>query len=336
MQLFFYRFVSIAILALKLYNIFMKKIIILDGACVKQKDLSVDFFAKAGDVKYYDRTSNEETILRINSHKAEIVITNKVPIDKNIMDSCPTIKFITVLATGYNIIDCEYARKKGIKVANAPDYSSDSVAQHTMALILEFASSVSEHNLAVKNGEWEKNMDFCFCKKNIFELTGKTLGIIGYGSIGKKVTIIARAFGMNVIYCKNTPDTFSKSLEYVLSESDIISLHCPLNASTEKIINKTAIEKMKRGIYIINTARGGLVDENAIAEGLDNGIIAGYAADVLYSEPPKTGNILINNPKSIITPHVAWATFEARKRLLDITYNNIQAYIADKPINIVN
>lgn len=336
MQLFFYCFVFIAMLTIKLYNIIMKKIIILDGACVKQNDLTFDSLEKLGEIKYYDRTVYEDVAFRINSHKAEIIITNKVPIDKNIIDACPTIKFITVLATGYNIIDCEYARKKGITVSNVPDYSSDSVAQHTIALILEFASAISEHNIAVKNKEWEKNTDFCFCKRNIFELSGKTIGIIGYGSIGKKVANIATTFGMKVIYCKKTSDTNSKSLDYVLSNSDIISLHCPLTVSTAKIINNFTIEKMKHGTYIVNTARGGLVDEKAIAEGLDNGKLAGYAADVLCSEPPKEGNLLINNPKTIITPHIAWATSEARKRLLNITYENIKAYVTDKPINIVN
>ena len=316
--------------------IYMKKIIVLDGACAAQKDLNFDFLKKFGEVTFYERTSSEEVIKRILNADAEIVITNKVKITKEVIESCPCIKYITVLATGYNIIDTEYARKNGINVSNVPAYSTDSVVQHTFALILNAACKVSQHNSAVKKGEWASNPDFCLCFGNITELKGKTLGIIGYGDIGKKIALIAKAFGMIILINTRTQISGCVSKETIYRKSDIITLHCPLTQQTERMINKDAISLMKQGVIIINTARGGIIDENAVTEGLESGKIGFFAADVLNNEPPEINNPIINHKNTVITSHIAWATLEARKRLLQVTEKNISSYINGNPLNVIN
>lgn len=309
------------------------KIVVLDGYTTSQNDLSFDSLKDFGEVTFYERTPKDLVVERIGD--AEIVLTNKVKIDKEILDACKNLKLIAVCATGYNIIDCEYATKCGVKVANVPGYSTDSVVQHTFALLLDCMSKVSIHNAAIKNKEWEFNKDFCFLKEPIYELSGKTFGIIGYGSIGQKVATAAKAFSMNVIYNRVHADANTSTLDEIFKYSDIISLHCPQTKDNAKFINKEAISKMKDGVILINTARGGVVDEDAILEGIESKKIAYYLTDVLSVEPP-IGNKLQYNERVIVTPHIAWATFEARQRLIQILYKNIKSFIEGNPINIVN
>lgn len=312
----------------------MKKIVILDNACATQGNLDFEILKRYGDVIEYPRTPPEIAAERIGD--AEIVITNKVKITPEIIDSCPSLRFISVLATGYNIIDTDYAREKGIIVSNVPSYSTDSVVQHTFALLLDIACGIDNHNKAVKNGEWANAPDFCLYLNNTFELSGKTLGIIGCGAIGKKVATVAEAFGMKVLIYSRTPKPGYSDKATVFSQSDVISVHCPLNDASRNLINAEAINAMKDGVIIINTARGEIVDEQAVTEGLQSGKIAYYAADVLRKEPPESDNQLIRQKNCIITSHVAWATTEARKRLIEITSDNVKAYIEGKPINVVN
>ena len=310
------------------------KIVILDAACVKQHDLNFECLKNLGTVYEYDRTSSDKITERIGD--AEIVITNKIKLTKEILNKCPNLKYISVLATGYNTIDTKHARKLGIDVSNVPSYSTDSVVQHTFGLILNAVCGISAHNDAVKRGDWSSHSDFCLCVSNLTELKGKTLGIIGYGAIGRRVALIAKAFGMKVIFNTRTPIDGSEELNKVLSESDIISLHCPLTETNDKMINEKTVSLMKDGVIIINTARGRLIDESAVYNGLCSGKIAFFAADVLSEEPPKSDNPLLNHSNAIITSHIAWATYESRKRLLQITYDNISAFLQGKPINVIN
>jgi glycerate dehydrogenase len=312
----------------------MTKIVVLDSVAVAQKDLSLDVLKRFGEVDIHLRTPKEKVIERLQD--AEIALTNKVIIDSAIIDACPKLKYISILATGYNVVDCAYAKKKGILVSNVPAYSTDSVAQHTFALILELCSRVGDHAQSVKNGDWVNSVDFCYCVANLTELSNKTIGIIGYGSIGKAVAKIADAFCMKILINNRTPFAGSVGLDELLANSDIITLHCPLTAENEKMINDKTLSLMKDTALVINTARGGLIDENALASALKRGKIRGAGLDVLTSEPQQKDNPLLNLPSCIITPHIAWATYEARSRLLNATLDNIQAFIAKNPINIVN
>ena len=312
----------------------MKKIVVLDGQAVMEQDFDFTALQTFGTVTVYRTTTPDKVVERIGD--AEIVVTNKVYITKEILDQCPNVRFITVLATGYNNIDIAYAKEKGIIVCNVPAYSTDSVVQHTFALLLEIACKISEHDRLVKEDAWSNHTNFCLCQGGTFELTGKTLGIIGYGSIGKKVATIAKSFGMNVLYTKKTPDNQSVSLEKVLQSSDIISLHCPLDSSNIKMINKSRISLMKDGVILLNTARGGLIDEEDVAEALTCGKIRYFGADVLAKEPPEKVNPLIHCKNTVITSHIAWATKEALTRLMKVTIDNVSAYLKGKPINVVN
>jgi glycerate dehydrogenase len=312
----------------------MTKIVVLDYIALSQNDLKLDVLKKFGEVDMYARTSRDLTVERLKG--AEIALTNKVVIDKEVIDACPDLKYISILATGYNVVDCAYAREKGIPISNVPAYSTDSVAQHTFALILELCSKVGIHDASVKRGDWVNSPDFCYCVSNLTELSGKTLGIIGYGSIGKAVAKIAQAFGMKTLIHNRTPFEGSVSREEVFARSDIITLHCPLTKENEKLINAQNISLMKKGAMVINTARGGLVDERALADALKSGHLAGAGVDVLSAEPPKSNNPLLSAPNCIITPHIAWATLDARSRLLAITVANIESYLAGNPVNVVN
>ena len=312
----------------------MKKLVILDGKCIIQNDLNFNNFTKVCNVRYFDRTDKNKIIDNIND--AEIVLTNKTPIDKEILDKCKNIKFISVLATGYNVVDVEYANKLNVIVSNVPAYSTESVVQHTFALILDLFSKISIHNSAVKNGKWAETSDFSLMVDKTYELKGKTLGIIGYGSIGKRVAEVARAFGMNVVINTRTPVEDSVDLQTLLANSDVISLHCPLTNSNFHLINSETLKYVKDNAIIINTARGSLIDEEAIARALNDDKLGGYACDVLSQEPPTENIPLFGAKNCIITPHIAWATKEARSRLIDITYQNVLAYISGNPINIVN
>lgn len=312
----------------------MKKIVILDGYTLFNTDLSFEALKEYGTVEFYERTPSSLTAERIGD--AEIVLTNKTVIDKTVIDACPDLKLISVLATGYNVVNCEYARTKGITVCNVPSYSTPSVVQHTFALLLELCARTGAHNDSVQKGEWQRSKDFCYWLNPLTELHGKVFGIIGYGNIGKSVAKVAEAFGMKVLINNRTPFEGSVSLEKLLSEADVVSLHCPLTEQNKKFINKNTLSLMKPGAFLINTARGALIEEKDLKEALIEGKIAGAGLDVLDTEPPKDGNCLIGVKNCIITPHIAWASLDARRRLSAITLKNVASYIDGKPVNTVN
>ncbi|MBP9988035.1 MAG: D-2-hydroxyacid dehydrogenase, partial [Ruminococcus sp.] len=274
---------------------------------------------------------------------ADVVIDNKVIINADIIEQLPKLKYIGLLSTGFNVIDIEAAKAHGITVCNVPTYSTNAVAQLTFALILETYNQVGLHSKAVHSGEWASNVDFCFQKAPLIELSGKTIGIIGYGKIGSEVAKIADAFSMNILcyvpHEKPQPDFKSfkfVSLDTLAEKSDIISLHCPLTPQTEKMINAEFIDKMKKNAIIINTSRGQAVDEQALADAINSGRIYGAGVDVLSTEPPKADNPLLSCEKCFITPHIAWAGYETRVRLIDVVYNNLKAYSENNPVNVVN
>ena len=310
------------------------KIVILDGATAKGKELDFDFLNQFGDVTYYDTTSNEDVLSRAKD--ADILVINKIVMDKDTLAECKNLKLITILATGYNIVDIEAAKALGITVCNVPYYSTNSVAQLTYAFILEFACKLSLHTQSVARGDWQRCKDFAYTLDTLHELSGKTLGIIGYGSIGKKVAQIGKAFGMNVLIGTRTPVEGCVSKEEVFKNADFVTLHCPLNEQSKLMINEKSLALFKPTAYLINTARGGLIDENALAAALNSGKIAGAALDVLTNEPPKADNPLIHAKNCIITPHMAWASLEARVRLLHATEDNVRAFLQNAPINKVN
>ena len=314
------------------------KITVLDGHAANPGDLSWNEFKKFGDFHYFDRTPPELVIDRINDSDA--VFLNKIVITDEILSHCPSLKYIGVLATGYNVVDIEACRKRGITVTNIPSYSTSSVSQHVFAFILNFTNQVQQHSQSVHAGGWIKSSDFCYWNSPLSELEGKTLGIFGFGSIGRKVAQIAHAFGMNVIICVHSPSSFTGgektvSFDELLSQSDFITLHAPLTPETDRIINKESLSKVKKSAYIINTARGGLVDENAVKEALTEGKIAGYAADVILQEPMNENCPLLNAPNCILTPHIAWAPLETRQRLFDIAIDNLKSYLNGTPKNEV-
>lgn len=310
------------------------KIVILDGATAKGKELDFDFLNQFGDVTYYDTTRNEDVLSRAKD--ADILVINKIVMDKDTLAECKNLKLITILATGYNIVDIEAAKALGITVCNVPYYSTNSVAQLTFAFILDFACKLSLHTQSVARGDWQNCKDFAYTLDTLHELSGKTLGIIGYGSIGKKVAQIGKAFGMNVLIATRTPVEGCVSKEEVFKNADFVTLHCPLNEQSKLMINENSLALFKPTAYLINTARGGLIDENALAAALNGGKIAGAALDVLTSEPPKADNPLIHAKNCIITPHMAWASLEARVRLLHATEDNVRAFLQNAPINKVN
>jgi len=318
-----------------------QNIVILDGYTLNPGDLSWVGFEELGlSVSCYDRTSQEEIVSRIGD--CSYVLTNKTPITEEILKACPSIKYIGVLATGFNVVDVEAARKLGVVVTNIPTYGTTAVAQYVFALLLELAHHVGHHSQAVKANRWNECPDFCFWDFPLIELHGKTFGIIGMGRIGYATAKIANAFGMNVIAYdsyenKNLEkDVFQYTdLDTLLSTSDVISLHCPLMESTKGILNQESLAKMKKSAMIINTSRGPLIDEQALVDALDDGKIAGAAVDVLSTEPPRDENLLIKNPKCIVTPHIAWAPKESRSRLMDIAVQNLDSFLKGHPINRV-
>ena len=319
------------------------KIVVLDGYTENPGDLSWGRLEELGEFIVYDRSSltdEDEAIARIG--EAEIVITNKTPITKRVLDSCPSIRYIGVLATGYNVVDYVYAAKKGISVTNVPGYGTDTVAQFTFALLLEICHHVAHHSEAVHAGRWEQTPDFCFCDYPQIELAGKTMGIIGFGRIGQKVGTIAKAFGMKVL--AHSPHEYESgkaigtyvNLDTLLAESDVISLHCPLFPETEGIINQATIAKMKDGVILLNNGRGPLVVEQDLADALNSGKIQAAAVDVVSAEPIKGDNPLLTAKNCFITPHIAWATKEARQRIMDCAVNNVKAFLSGAPENVVN
>lgn len=315
------------------------KIVVLDGNALNPGDLSWDCLTEFGEVNVYDRTPDAETTInRIGD--AQIITTNKVPINASIMDACPSLKLICCLSTGYNVVDIQAAKERGIPVCNVPDYSTTSVSQFTFALLLELCHRIGHHDQTVHNGKWASCPDFCYWDTPQMELAGKTMGIIGFGRIGQAVGRIARAMGMEVIaYSRTRREGMNVryvDLDTLLASSDVISLHCPLFPETENLINAERIQKMKDGTILLNTSRGPVIDERAVAEALHSGKLRGAAVDVVSEEPIIADNPLLTAPNCIITPHMAWAPVEARQRILDVTVENIRGFHSKNPINVVN
>lgn len=317
------------------------KIVVLDGYTLNPGDISWEGMEALGDVTVYDRTKEDEIVARIGD--AEVVYTNKTPITRETLDACPSVKFIGVLATGYNVVDIEAAKEKGIPVSNIPTYGTAAVSQFAIALLLELCHHVGEHSQAVKAGDWSNNPDWCFWNYPLVELAGKTMGIIGFGRIGQDTGKIAQALGMKVLaydaYQKPELETETckyADLDTLFAESDVISLHCPLFPSTQGIINKENIAKMKDGVMIINDSRGPLIVEEDLRDALNSGKVAGAAVDVVSTEPIQMDNPLLDAKNCIITPHIAWAPKESRQRLMDIAVDNLKCYEEGKPQNVVN
>ncbi|GKX56562.1 glycerate dehydrogenase [Leminorella grimontii] len=317
------------------------KIVVLDGYTLNPGDISWNDLKQLGDLTVYDRTPQDLIVERIGD--AEIVLTNKTPISAQTLSACPSLKFIGVLATGYNIVDVKAAREKGVIVCNVPSYSTISVAQLSLALLLELCHHVGDHSNDVRAGGWSSSIDFCYWRSPLIELQGKTLGLIGYGQIGSAFAAVATALGMEILVY--TPSQNKKherpglrvvQLEELLAESDVISLHCPLTAENTGMINRATIAKMKDGVLLLNTARGALIVEQDLADALNSGKVGGAALDVLSTEPPAASNPLLTAKNCVLTPHIAWAPKEARLRLMAITVENLKRYMAGNPQNVVN
>lgn len=315
------------------------KIVILDGFTANPGDLSWKGLEELGMLTVYDRTRPEETVAR--AAEADIVLTNKVIINREMMAQLPQLKYIGVLATGYNVVDIEAAHERGIIVTNVPAYSTESVAQMVFAHLLTVTNRTEHYALQNRQGRWTKNPDFCYWDFPHLELAGKTIGIVGLGNIGRRVAEIALAFGMQVkALTSKSADTLpagieKADLEVLLATSDVISLHCPLTDTTRHLINRDTLSKMRPSAILINTGRGPLVDDQAVASALAKGQLAAFCADVLTEEPPKADNPLLSQPNAFITPHIAWATEEARSRLLQVAISNVQAFLNAKPQNVV-
>ena len=319
------------------------KIVVLDGYTENPGDLSWTALEALGELTVYDRTSltdENEIITRIGD--AEVVYTNKTPITKNVIDSCPNLKFISVLATGYNVVDYVYAKEKGIPVTNVPTYGTAAVGQFAIALLLEICHHVAHHSDAVHAGRWETNPDWCFWDYPLIELADKTMGIIGVGRIGQQTGRIAKALGMKVIAYDSFQSDSGRAIgEYVdldtlLATSDVIALHCPLFPETQGIINKDTIAKMKDGVIILNNSRGPLVVEQDLADALNSGKVYAAGLDVVSTEPIKGDNPLLKAKNCIITPHISWAPKESRQRIMDCAEANLKAWLAGAPVNVVN
>ncbi len=316
------------------------RIIILDGYTLNPGDLDWTLVEKLGEVTIYDRSSPDEIVKRIAD--AEIILTNKVNISREVIMRSPALKYIGVTATGYNIVDVKAAAERKIIVTNVPAYGTESVAQHTLALLLELTSHVGLHASDVRNGGWSSQPDFAYWKKPLVELHGKTFGIVGLGKIGKAVARIALGFGMKVISVHKHPERDKMTgvsftnLESLFQEADIASLHCPLNEENKEFVNHSLLSKMKRSAFFINVSRGGLVNENDLANALNNDIIAGAGLDVLSTEPPPMSNPLLSAKNCIITPHQAWAAQASRGRMMKIVSQNILAFLEGHPQNVVN
>lgn len=316
------------------------KIVVLDGFTLNPGDLSWEAFHTLGECQIYDRTPAELRIERIGD--ADAVFTNKVVIDKSIFESCPSIKYIGVLATGYNVVDLQAASDAGVVVTNIPAYSTDSVAQMVFALLFTITNQVKWHSDAVRAGDWSRSVDFSFTLSPQMELSGKTLGIIGFGKIGQKVAAIGDALGMKIIFQnrsikENVSPTYVQcQLEKLLAESDVISMNCPLTDTNKGFINKDTLKLMKPNAVLINTGRGPLINEQDLAGALNSGRIAAAGLDVLSTEPPLADNPLIQAKNCYITPHIAWATKEARQRLMDIAMSNLKAFLNNGKLHVIN
>ena len=315
------------------------KITVLEGYGLNPGDMSWEAMASLGELTVYDRTAPEETYER--SVGSEMLITNKTRIDNELMERLPKLKYIGVLATGYNVVDIEAAHKHGVTVTNIPAYSTMSVAQQVFALILAITNRVEHYASENHDRRWSRNPDFCYWDTPLTELAGKTMGIIGLGNIGTAVARIALAFGMSVAAYTSKPQGVlpegieKKGLREIFAESDIVTLHCPLTAETERMVDAPLLSLMKPKAILINTGRGPLIDEEAVAAALTDGRLGGFGADVLSSEPPAADNPLLSAPNAFITPHIAWATREARERLMEIAVGNVAAFLEGKPRNVV-
>lgn len=317
------------------------KIAVLDGYALNPGDLGWEDLGKIGDVTVYERTTVESIIERAKG--AEIIFTNKTPLSAETIAELSDLKYIGVLATGYNVVDVNAAAKHGVVVTNIPSYGTCSVAQMVFALLLELCHHVQRHSDSVKAGDWSRSKDFCYWDYPLMELAGKTMGIIGFGRIGRQVADIASAFGMNILAAessKGNPPTLKNfawaEIPELLKRSDVVSLHCPLSPETQGMINKNTINIMKESAFLINTSRGPLVVDEDLAEALNMGKIAGAGLDVLSLEPPKPDNPLLLASNCLITPHIAWATKEARSRLMDTAVQNLRAFVEGNPVNVVN
>ncbi|MGA2256892.1 MAG: D-2-hydroxyacid dehydrogenase [Thermoguttaceae bacterium] len=317
------------------------QIVVLDGYTLNPGDNPWDAVATLGELTVYDRTPMDHIVDRVG--RAEIVLTNKTPLDGPILAALPSLRFVSVLATGYNVVDVACARRQGITVSNVPEYGTDSVAQYVIALLLTLVHRPERHDRLVQRGEWQRHGDFCFWDAPLVELAGKRMGIVGFGRIGRKVGELAHALGMDVLACDICPGSephyqpFAwRSIEAMFAEADVVSLHCPLDEHSQGMVNRERIGTMKRSTLLINTARGGLVQERDLADALNDGRIAGAAVDVLSQEPPVENNPLVGAKNCLVTPHLAWATQEARRRLMAITAANIAAFLRGEPINVVN
>lgn len=319
------------------------KIVVLDGYTENPGDLSWDELAGYGELTVYDRTSYvEDPLIAGRIGDAEIVISNKTPVSRETIDACPNLRLIAMLATGYNVIDYNYAKEKGIPVVNVPTYGTQIVGQYAVGLLLEICSHYGDHAKSVKDGEWADNIDWCYWKYPMIELYGKTAGIIGLGRIGQATAKILKAMDMRVL----AYDTFQSKegqelaeyveLDTLLAEADVIFLHCPLFPATEGIINKENIAKMKDGVIIINNSRGQLVVEQDLADALHSGKVYAAGLDVVSTEPVRKDNPLLKAPNCFITPHISWAARESRQRIMDITVDNIKAFLQGHPVNVVN
>lgn len=315
------------------------KIVILDAYAANPGDLSWDEFAALGDLTVYDRTAQEDAAARIGD--AEVVFINKVRLTDDIFAACPNLKLVSILATGYNIVDLAAAKRRGITVCNVPGYSTRAVVQMTFALLLEICQQVGLHSGAVHTGRWQTCPDFCFWDRPLIELDGKTMGIVGYGAIGSAVGTVAQALGMKLLVTarheKPVPEGARfVSLPELLAQSDVVSLHCPQTAENARMIDAGALAQMKDGAILINTARGGLLDEQAVADALRSGKLLAAGMDVVSAEPIRADNPLLTAPNCFLTPHIAWAPLETRRRLQAISAENLRAFLAGKPQNVVN
>lgn len=321
------------------------KIVVLDGYTLSARDLNWDGLRALGAVTVHERTPPEQVVAR--AREAEVVLTNKIVLDAAVIAQLPRLRYIGVLATGFNVVDLQAARRRDIPVTNVPGYGTRSVAQMVFALLLEMTQQVGHHSRLVREqGRWRDSPDFCFWDRPLLELDGLTMGLVGFGRIGRQVAAIARAFGMRVQACTAHPDRYRDwqqrgevvfvGLDELLAHSDVVSLHCPLSPETHHLIDARRLALMKPGALLVNTARGPLLDEQAVAAALDRGALGGLGADVLSSEPPEADNPLLTAPNAVLTPHIAWATRQARQRLMAIAVDNVRAFLAGRPRNVVN
>lgn len=326
------------------------RIVVLDGYTLNPGDLSWDGLAGLGELTVYDRTGEDESVIIERAREAEIVLTNKTPLSRRAVEALLELRYMGILATGYNVIDLGAATRRNIPVANVPSYGTDSVAQMVFAHILRFCHHAAEHSDTVKAGEWAESVDFCYWKYPLVELAGKRLGIIGFGRIGRKVADIAHAFGMKILAYdvsggeepdwaggpQGAGDFAWTGLEELFSRSDFVSLNCPLTEENRGLMNAEKLARMKKGAFLVNASRGGLVVDADLAAALESGHLAGAGLDVLATEPPAPDNPLYTAPNVTITPHIAWATREARSRLMEIAVENLRAFLKGKPKNVVN